>query len=478
VRSSDAVAACDTLDPGGQVRDLIVAAIVLSSLPFCYRRPILGLFMFSMLAYMRLQDLAWGFARFERWSFYVAVVTFAGFFSDRNRRAIVVTGRTVLIGFLPLWIFIGMFFAQGSAPKRFSDVIEYAKVVGVAVFTTSVVFNRAQLRMMMWVIALSFSFYGVKSGVAGIVSLGSMKIIQGPGGMLADNNDFALALGTSIPIVFYMGLSERRPILRRVAMIVVPLTLITIMATHSRGAFLATSVGVFVMVWRSRNRIAGLAIGMFLVLAAVAFAPSSYKDRISTIGDYESDGSAQGRLMAWKVARNMIERHPMTGVGFGRFKGNYFAHDTSPWRSKDHSKVAHNSYLQIWAECGTPAFLVYLILLFWSVLDVQAVRRLAKRRYHASWILNYCTMFEASLCTFMIGSVFLNRAHFDLIYHYFMIVMIFGRIAREDMKTLDATSDSVLVSQHRGNRRGGTLVANFKPGFSSVRVSKPGFRSS
>ena len=460
------------------MRDLFVAGIVLGTLPYCYRRPIIGLFVFSMLAYMRLQDLAWGFARFERWSFYVAVVTFAGFMADRNKRPIVFTVRTALMSFLPCWILVGMFFAQGSAPIRYEDVIEYAKVIGVAAFTTSVIFNRSQLRMMMWVIALSFSFYGVKSGVAGVISLGQMQIIQGPGGMLADNNDFALALGTSIPIVFYLGLSEKRPILRRVAMIVVPLTLVTIMATRSRGAFLATSLGVFVMVWRSRNRLAGLSIGLCLALAAVAFAPKSYKERISTIQNYEQDGSAQGRLMAWRVAGNMIRRHPVFGVGFGRFKSNYYEHDTSSYRSPDHSKVAHNSYLQIWAECGTPAFLVYVLLLFLSVFDVQAVRRLAVRRYHSSWILNYCTMFEASLATFMLGSIFLNRAHFDLIYHYFMIVMIFGRIAREEMQQLDSTSESSLIAAARGGRRGGALVAAFPRGFGQVQPNRQGFRSS
>ena len=30
---------------------------------------------FSLLAYMRVQDLSWGFARDIRWSFYVAVIT-------------------------------------------------------------------------------------------------------------------------------------------------------------------------------------------------------------------------------------------------------------------------------------------------------------------------------------------------------------------------------------------------------------------
>ena len=51
---------------------------------------------------------------------------------------------------------------------------------------------------------------------------------------------------------------------------------------------------------------------------------------------------------------------------------------------------------------------------------------MAARRYYSSWILNYATMFEASLTAFVVGSTFLNRAHFDLFYHFVSLVMVFG----------------------------------------------------
>ncbi|HPF13961.1 MAG TPA: hypothetical protein PLJ12_06810, partial [Planctomycetota bacterium] len=43
------------------------------------------------------------------------------------------------------------------------------------------------------------------------------------------------------------------------------------------------------------------------------------------------------------------------------------------------------------------------------------------------------SMFEASLATFALGSVFLNRAAFDLVYHLFAIVIVFGILARKQM---------------------------------------------
>ena len=96
-----------------------------------------------------------------------------------------------------------------------ADVVAAFAVIGVALFTTGVVKNREYLRIMVWVIALSFGFYGVKNGLAAILSGGSLVIIQGPGGMLSDNNDFALALCMSIPMLLHLGKSERREHLRR-----------------------------------------------------------------------------------------------------------------------------------------------------------------------------------------------------------------------------------------------------------------------
>lgn len=454
------------------MRDLIVSFVVLSTLPYCYRRPIIGVMMFSLLAYMRLQDLAWGFARYQRWSYFVALVMFAGYFSDPNRRGIKLGVRPVLLMTLLAWVIVGSWFGKGESQFHFASSTEYAKIVGFALFTTAVVYTRDHLRIMMWVIAMSFAFYGVKSGVMGVLSLGRARIIQGPGGMLYDNNDFALAIAMSVPVLLNLALAERRPILRRWVLMMVPLAYITIMMTHSRGAFLSASFGTFILVWRSRNRISGILIGIFLAMAALVFAPTEYKERITSIGNYEEDGSAQGRFQAWGVAVNMIKAEPLFGVGFGRFKSNYYKYSGS--NRKEGAKVTHNSYLQIWAECGTPAFLLYVSLMWLSIFDVWKVRSMAKRRYAQSWILYYCTMFEAAIFTFMLGSMFLNRAHFDLIYHYFMIVMIFGNIAREEMNALDRGESS---QPSGGGIRFGRLTRLRSRGFGRNPQVASGFRT-
>lgn len=420
------------------MRDLIVSLMIIAAMPLCFRRPFFGLLLFTLLAYMRLQDLTWGFAKYVRWSFYVSMIMFAGFLFSRGEKRLFVND-------LRCWIMLGLVVLVGLSlvfsrnidwATDTSRYIEYCKIILIALFTTAVVKHRDHLRVLLLVVALSFGFFGLKGGIQGILSLGRSKIIQGPGGMISDNNDFAMALCMAIPLLLGLGLSERRETLRRFLLALVPLTAITVMLTHSRGAFLSICCMGAVLIWRSRNRVAGFLLAGLAIGAVLPLMPA-YVERLSTITEYETEGSARGRIDAWKVAGNMIRENPFFGVGFERFQDEYSNYD---YRGKDKleagtgKKVAHNSYFQIWAECGTPALLLYLSLIALSYWEVWRVRQQARWRYHASWILSWSTMFEASLTAFVVGSAFLNRAHFDLFYHLVAIILMFGIVARREME--------------------------------------------
>lgn len=452
------------------MRDLLVALFVLSSLPVSFKRPVVGLLMFSLLAYMRIQDLTWGFARFERWSLYVALVMFAGWFFQRDRHGPIWNFRMGLLFFMPVWMFIGLVKARGLEAFETATFIEYAKIIGIAVFTTMVVRRREHLRALMWIIGGSFAFFGLKNGAAAIASGGSLYIIRGPGGMLEDNNDFALALVMSIPIIVGLATSETNSYYRRWLILFVPFTLLSIFATRSRGGFLSAALGAFILVWRSKNRIAGLMLMGLGGLMGLMALPSEMFERLDTLRSVEEDGSAMGRIRAWKVAWAMILDRPFFGVGFNEFRRNYLDYGERVFERADGTRVAHNAYLQIWSEGGTPVFLSYVALLVLSVLVVQKLRRDAKRIYDRSWILSYCTAFEGTLLTFMLGSTFLNRAHFDLIYHFFAMVMVFERIARAEMqnplgeyrKAKTGVGGALIRQQGHGFRRRPSMDRGFR----------------
>lgn len=421
------------------MRDIIVSLIIVGLFPACFRRPFVGLCVFTWLAYMRVQDLTYGFAKWQRWSYYVAILMLAGYFLQANRRRFFRPDwRCLLMIFLVLWIGVGVLLSKGINAKQVNSYLEFVKIIAIALFTTGMVYNKERLRIMLWIIALSLGFYGVKTGLGGIVSLGA-PVLTGPGGLLADNNDFSMAMAMAVPMLFQLGMVERSQELKRTFWFCVPLAVLTVGLTRSRGGFLAVSAAIGVLVWRSRNRLLGILIGLSIALAALAIAPKDYIQRLETIRTPTEEGSAASRLRAWGIATRMALDNPFFGVGFTKFRQHYLDREYNPHPNSSELSgkgkiVAHSSYFQMWAECGTVSLLVYLLLMGSSLWTCWSVRREARRRYYSSWIINYATLFEGSLVAFMVGATFLNRAHFDLFYQWVALIVAFGAIARQEMR--------------------------------------------
>ncbi len=460
------------------MRDLFVVVVITSLMPACFRRPFVGLLVFTWLAYMRVQDLSWGAVRGFRWSYYIIMITAAGFITNPKRmRWFLPDARCWAMIMLVFLLYLGVQFSQTGTfwqnKSQIGRMAEFGKIVAIALFTTSVVVNREHLRVLVWVIALSFAFYGVKSGIWGILTLGRSDIRTGPGGLLADNNDFALALVMAVPLQFQLGMSEKRDILRKVFLYSVPLTMVTVGLTHSRGGFLSLCGACGVLIWRSKNRVAGIVCAILVAILLLLFGPSSFRDRISTLKDVEEDSSANARFRSWAVAVRMATDNPAFGVGLDNFRQRYIEYQPNPTAKERRGEdiyVAHNAYLQIWAETGTISLGLYLFLIFSSFRTCWKVRKLAQRRYYSSWMINYATAFEASLVGFCIGSTFLNRAHFDLVYHFFAIILVFQHIALKELK------EGAPVSSSDFGGRGSAEFRRVKPVGFGVRPTVRGFR--
>jgi probable O-glycosylation ligase (exosortase A-associated) len=413
------------------MRDLVVFGLVMASLPFAFRRPFIGLLVFSWLAYMRPQDLCWGFARNMRLSFFVGVTMVIGWIAHENglrpfwRKDI----RTMLMMVLMVLVTISLTMARTLDSYVLGYFVEFGKIILIAAFTTGQVHDRRRYEMLLWTIALSLGFYGFKGGLFGLATGGAI-IQRGPGGMLEDNNDFALALVMNIPLLFYLGKVDGRRAVRWFTLVTIGLTMITVVLTHSRGAFLSGVVVLLVIAWRSGKLFQAVFGLLFVIVMFFLLVPQHVVDRLSSIREGDADSSALARFKAWQVAWEMIQDNPVWGVGLRNFQDNYYLYgDKSVY-----NHVAHNSYLQIWAEGGTPAFIVYLTIVASVFFACRRVRKIARVRPDLAWTAPYAAMLEATMCGFLVGSFFLNRGHFDLIYHWFALTSCLALMAAAGLR--------------------------------------------
>lgn len=397
------------------MRDLIIFAIVFGVLPFAFVRPYYGLLLFSWLAYMRAPDLAWGPARSFRFSMIVAAVMYAGWLLFDRRPFMRANRRNLFMILLALCVTISWIKAPVKDDSVNGKFSEFLKVILVAVFTTGQIDTKDRLRTLIWVIALSFGFYGIKGGIWGII-LRDARIIRGPGGLLLDNNDFSLAMVMNIPFLYFLAATEDRPRVRLFLRGAVFLTVITVVLTGSRGGFLAMATVFLALVLKSKYKSIGIAAGIAGSLLFIVLIPKNYKERLLTLKSAaKDDASARGRLEAWSVARRMIMARPFFGVGFQNFVTSYGKYEPYVGAHARH-RVTHNSYLQIWAESGTIAFLFFISTLFSTIFLMRRLQRFNRVRDGPAWIGHFASIVEVSLYGFLVGATFLNRAHFDFVY--------------------------------------------------------------
>lgn len=168
---------------------------------------------------------------------------------------------------------------------------------------------------------------------------------------LGDGNDYGLSLCILFPCALELAQSRQKFWSRISCYLVVGLMLFAVIATQSRGATLGIGAVVFFLWLRSSRKMLGLVGVAILGAAVLIYAPPAYFSRMSTLGAAQMDGSAQGRVDAWKAGIGMAAHNPILGVGAGHFGPRW-------------GKTAHSTYVLAVAELGAPGVLCVLMLVF------------------------------------------------------------------------------------------------------------------
>ncbi len=406
------------------MRDLIVLAIVFATLPVIVFRPYFGLLTYSWLAYMRPQDMTFGMSRWLPLSQWVALAMLVGILVTLGReRLITVKLQTVLLFLLVLWISLTVMTAV--LPEMSKEVYgHYWKGIAIALLTTGLVRDKERFRLLYLLVPFSIGFLGAKRGLFGLMR-GGIQYNDGPGGLMSDNNSFALMLNMMLPLLVGIAMTDERKWVRVTAAVMAALCVPTIFFTFSRGGLVTLCVVSAMLLWRSKHRfvVAGLmAVALIGFLAFTSDAVTDkYLNRASTIDDYEEDGSAQGRINAWKTSWYVFLDYPLVGVGPNNLATVFRRY--SP--EVDRFRVAHNAYFQILAESGLPALMLFLGAIGAALWRMEVLRKATV----LTWVEVQARMLQIAIVAYMTGSMFLNTAYNEVIYHLIALTVCLEVVA-------------------------------------------------
>lgn len=417
--------------------------IITAALPYVLMKPHIGVFAFHWLSLMNPHRLTWGFTYGFGFAQIVALTTLLSWMISRERKRIPWTPIAVAMAVWAVWISITTVFAVSpswSLPKW----IDVMKILLMTFVTIVLIHNRERLTALIWVVAVSIGFYGIKGGIFVFVTGGQYMVLGPPSSQIASNNDIALALVMVLPLLRYLQLHTPIWWVRWGLVGTMGLTFAAIGSTYSRGCFLALVAMSGVLWIKSRRRllIAGaVAAGVGSLFVAM---PDKWIERIDSIREYRSDASSLTRLNMWRYGFKVAKANPVTGGGFNifgyqplypRFGLSICKRHLEVIEGENcvmHARNAHSVWFEVMGEHGFVGLALFLVLGVTALATGRWIIRNTRDRPDLAWARDLAILLQVSLVGYAVGGTFYNRAFLDL-YYTLVAIMAVTRVvvARE-----------------------------------------------
>jgi O-antigen ligase len=231
-----------------------------------------------------------------------------------------------------------------------------------------------------WMVTVILTF-AAASAALGIVQFGILRYdnlgqrVQGTlGHYMTYSGLLMLVIGAALARVLF-GRSERLW-----AALVMPALAVAVVLTLTRTAAVGVCAAAVLLLMLKNVRL--LAVLPLVAIVFVAVAPSQVNRRFASVVDM-SDPTIRDRFAMLRQGGRMVKAHPLVGVGPNMVKEVY-AEYRDAHAVNENNPHLHNVPLQIAAERGVPALLVWLAFIAGLIVALVRRARLSDQRYLAA----------------------------------------------------------------------------------------------
>jgi putative inorganic carbon (hco3(-)) transporter len=240
-------------------------------------------------------------------------------------------------------------------PEAITTTTRYASFVALFFVVSQFVGDHGFQVRIAWVLSIS-------SAIAG--ALASWNFLSGqtlsarlPNG---DPNDVAFILATTLPFSFW--LLRESGWRRAAAVAMVGVIAVTTLLTLSRGALVGLGAGLLWLAIVERRQLKAIVGGAVIAAVVLAVVVHVEQDRVETglrAKEKVASSNVASRLEAWRAAADLAAERPLLGVGPGNYQFHYLEATDRP-AGTPALRVVHNAYLDIAAELGPLAMVLFL----------------------------------------------------------------------------------------------------------------------
>jgi probable O-glycosylation ligase (exosortase A-associated) len=411
------------------VTNLALTAFVMAFFLAGLSRPFLLVLAYAYIDIVSPQRIGWGPLGSLSISLVAFVLAVVMWTLRDDKRGIRVSSRQGLM--LALLVYCGITTLTADFPVEAAAKWDWVwKALVFAIFLPLTLRTRLRIEALTLIMVL---------GVAVIIIDGAIKTLAGGGGYgelrLLVNDNTGLYEGSIIstvaiciiPLAFWLARygTVFRPgwPVRLFALGVCFSAILMPVGTQARTGLICVAVLGLLKLRSTRRRFAYLALIGLGTAIALPLLPTSFTERMSTIGDHQADQSASTRVAVWAWTWDFAKTHPFGG-GFDAFRQDHISYDkvitttagnntaVHTERVIESARAYHSSYFEMLGEQGYPGLALWLLLHILGVVQMERIRR----RYRTdppegmAWISPLADALQQAQIVYLVGGSFVGIA--------------------------------------------------------------------
>lgn len=412
------------------MRDLLIIGLFMLAMAYTLKKPYIGALAMAVVGFLNPQTLGWGLVRGVPFAAMAVAVTGLG---------MILQNKEVQLKSNATFIWLVLFLAWGGVCTLNAIHPEYAKEelirffkIQIVIFMTLFLINdKHKLVALVWTIALSLGYWGIKGGIFSLATFGAYRIWGPEKTFIGGNNEIGLALLVNLPLFYFLFVHATHKWVKRGLLAAMFFCLCAVVFTYSRGAFLGLIATSGFLWWKSDKKLPMAILGIILIIAAIPFIPQELYDRLETIKTYKADRSAMGRINAWTTAIN-VANDRVTSGGYRHWSSASFAlYAPDP----EHVADAHSIYFEVIGELGWIGFFIFFMLHFLNWRTANKTIAHCRGDPNKKWAADLSKMIQVSCIAYYSGGAFLGLAYWDMPYYLMLIAFVTQRIVMAQDET-------------------------------------------
>jgi probable O-glycosylation ligase (exosortase A-associated) len=428
------------------VRDLAFVAFVVALLGLGLRRPFLLVLAYAYVDIVSPQHLSYYMLNTVPMSMVLASAAIGGWLLFDDKKDIGVAPRQVLMLVLLAYCLFTTTYADFPVEAKFKWDWVW-KAVFWAIFLPLTLRTKLRIEAHLLVIVLCASSIIITGGIKTILSGGGYGALN----LMVDNNTglyegsqistVAIAL---VPIILWLArfgtVFPRDWRVQIFAYALILACLLIPVGTEARTGLVCIAALAILMLRDVKRRIVYMSLIGVAALIAVPMLPSSFTNRMETIGNYQADESASTRLAVWGWTLNYVKDHPLGG-GFEAYRQNKLRVQTVSATGEgpvqiidaqlldDQGRAYHSSYFEMLGEQGFPGLILFLLIHGIGLLRMEVLRRRYKDEGgDREWISPLATALQSAQLIYLVGSLFVGIAYQPTVWMLLAIQIGFDRV--------------------------------------------------